>query len=77
MIRRFTAVQPKESIYISPKAHESWPAVPALRLLQCLFGLRLGYGVSQTLSSVISDYTDYKQHCKTNGSRSWSFQSGE
>lgn len=76
MIRLFTAVQPKEGIYISPKAHKSWPVVPALRLLQCLFGLRLEYGVRQTLSNVISDYTDYK-HCKTNGSCSWSFQSGE
>lgn len=40
VIRLFTNVQPKEDIYISPEAHEIWPAVPALRLLSCLFGLR-------------------------------------
>lgn len=39
VIRLFTNVQPIEGIYISPEAHESWPAVPALRLLLCLFGL--------------------------------------
>lgn len=30
VIRLFTTVQLKEGIYISPKAHKSWPAVPAL-----------------------------------------------
>lgn len=58
VIRLFTNVQPIESIYISPEAHESWPAVPALRLLPCLFGLR------QTVIWCASNTLPYNLPCQ-------------
>lgn len=80
VIRLFTNVQPIEGIYISPEAHESWPAVPALRLLLCLFGLRqtVIWCASNTLQyNLTCQMVEYKQPPVTNGSRSCGFQSGE
>lgn len=81
VIRLFTNVQPIEDIYISPEAHESWPAVPALRLLLCLFGLR------QTVIWCSSNTLQYNLTCQMvqsinnplwpMGSCVWGFQIGE
>ena len=81
VIRLFTNVQPIKDIYISPEAHESWPVVPALRLLLCLFGLRqtVIWCSSNTLQSNLTCQTvkSINNPLWPMGSCSWGFQSGE